>query len=243
MRYVAVAVTCSLAVFLSGSTHLGAQEKTTPTTQRALLDKYCVTCHNQRLKTANVTFDTMDLNQLSSNAQTWERAVRKLRGGMMPPPGAPRPDAAAVDTFVTWLENSLDKAAAAHPNPGSVTLHRLNRAEYANAMRELFAIDVDPAALLPTDDISDGFDNIANVLKVSPSFLDQYIIAARAVARQAVGDPMPATPVSTPLRGGTTDGTVPLGTRGTVYEHLFPADGDYQFGAGGGGGGGRGGRG
>src|SRR5579862_5872561 len=250
MRYVAVAVTCSLAVFLSGSTHLGAQEKTTPTTQRALLDKYCVTCHNQRLKTANVTFDTMDLNQLSSNAQTWERAVRKLRGGMIPPPGAPRPDAAAVDTFVTWLENSLDKAAAAHPNPGSVTLHRLNRAEYANAMRELFAIDVDPAALLPTDDISDGFDNIANVLKVSPSFLDQYITAARAVTRQAVGEPMAAGPLRVALRGGNADGVVPPGTRGTAIEHVFPADGEYEFttggaagGGGGRGGGGRGGRG
>ncbi len=262
MRYSVGAVTFALAVLLSGPQNLGAappQQKGSPQTAtagstggRALLDKYCVTCHNQRAKTANLTFDLMDLSHISNDAAIWERAVRKLRGGMMPPPGMPRPDAAAVDSFVTWLEDSLDQAAAANPNPGSVSLHRLNRAEYANAIKELLAVDVDAAALLPTDDISNGFDNIASVLKVSPSFLDQYITAARAVTKQAIGAPASSDPVRVALRGGTVDpsvlygpGGVPLGTRGAMLvEHLFPADGEYEFSmGGGGGGGGRGGRG
>src|SRR6266446_5573456 len=129
MRHVAVAL--GIAVFLYGSGRLHAQQ----TSQRALLDKYCVGCHNQRTKTANLMFDKMDLSQVAQDAVTWERAVRKLRGGMMPPPGMPRPDAGSVNTFVTWLETSLDQAAAAHPNPGSIALHRLNRAEYSNAVK------------------------------------------------------------------------------------------------------------
>ncbi len=243
MRYVALTLILAMG-------QLGAQQTTPPASQppasqRALLDKYCVTCHNQRLKTANLMFDKMDLAHPAGDAQVWERAVRKLRGGMMPPPGMPRPAAADVNQFVSWLEVSLDQAAAANPNPGNITLHRLNRAEYTNAIRDLLATDVDASALLPADDISNGFDNIANVLKVSPSFLDQYIGAARAVTKQAIGEPPPTTAVRMTLRGGTTDGTVPLGTRGTIYEQLFPFDGEYEFGAAGGGGrgGGRGGRG
>ncbi len=252
MRYlvIAFAIVCAVLVSLSG--HLGAQQPSTTANAasaaagRAMLDKYCVTCHNQRLKTANLTFDKMDLSHVAADGAVWERAVRKLRGGMMPPPGMPRPPLAAVDSFVSWLETSLDQAAAAHPNPGHVALHRLNRTEYANSIRDLFGIDVDAAALLPTDDISDGFDNIANVLKVSPSFLDQYITAAREVAHQAVGQPPPSEPVRVTLRGTAAEpGDLPLGTRGgTVAEYLFPADGEYEFRmAGGGGRGGRGGRG
>ena len=243
MRYLVVAFAVAL---LSGS--LSAQQQGAPANAasgRALLDKYCVTCHNARLKTANLTFDKMDLAHVSDDGAVWEKAVRKLRGGMMPPPGAPRPDLAAVDSFVTWLETSLDQAAAANPNPGTVALHRLNRTEYANAMRALFGIDVDAAALLPTDDMSDGFDNIANVLKVSPSFLDQYITAARAVSIQAIGKPLPSDAVRVTLRGTPADpADLPLGTRnGTVAEYLFPTDGEYEFRVGAGGGGGRGGRG
>jgi hypothetical protein len=248
MRYMVVAVSFVLVILLSFSGHVAAQQKSAPTnaaSARALLDKYCVTCHNARLKTANLTFDTMDLAHVSNDGAVWEKAVRKLRGGMMPPPGLPRPDLTAVDSFVSWLETSLDQAAAANPNPGNVALHRLNRTEYANAMRELFGIEVDAAALLPTDDISDGFDNIANVLKVSPSFLDQYITAARAVTLQAIGKPLPADAVRVTLRGTPAEpADLPLGTRsGTVSEYLFPADGEYEFrmAAGGGGRGGRGG--
>jgi hypothetical protein len=239
MRYLALTLILAMS-------QINAQQAATPPSQKALLDKYCVTCHNQKLKTANLTFDTMDLAHPAVDAQVWERAVRKLRGGMMPPPGMPRPNSADVNSFVSWLEVSLDQAAAANPNPGNVTLHRLNRAEYTNAMRDLLGIEVDAAALLPADDISNGFDNIASVLKVSPSFLDQYIGAARAVTKQAIGEPPPTTPVRMTLRGGTTDGIFPLGTRGTIYEQLFPYDGEYDFimgGGGGGRGGGRGGRG
>jgi hypothetical protein len=198
---------------------------------RAMLDRYCVTCHNQKAKTANLTFDTMDLTHVGKDAAVWERAVRKLRGGMMPPPGMPRPDPATVNSFVTFLEASLDQAALAAPNPGTVSLHRLNRAEYQNAMKDVLGVDVDAAALLPRDDISDGFDNIASVLKVSPSFLDQYISAAREVSRLAISHPPPTEPVKVVLHGAPADpGSLPLGTQGgLVAEYRFPYDGDYQI--------------
>jgi hypothetical protein len=198
---------------------------------RAMLDRYCVTCHNQKAKTANLTFDTMDLAHVGQDAAVWERAVRKLRGGMMPPPGMPRPDAATVNAFVTFLENQLDQAALESPNPGSVALHRLNRAEYQNAMKDVLGVDVDAAALLPRDDISNGFDDIANVLKVSPSFLDQYIAAAREVSRRAVSHPPPTEPVKAVLDAEPADPkTLPLGApAGAVAEYLFPYEGDYEF--------------
>ena len=207
--------------------------------ERALLDQYCVTCHNQRLKTANITFDTMDLAELPGHADVWEKVVRKLRGGMMPPPGMPRPDQAAVDGFVARLVRSLDEAAAANPNPGRVALHRLNRAEYAASIEELLGLRIDASAFLPQDDEADGFDNVASVLKVSPSFLDQYISAARVVTTRAMGNPSPKAGSATyrPARG--TDQSVhvdglPLGTRGgLLIEHLFPADGEYKLNIGG----------
>jgi mono/diheme cytochrome c family protein len=202
---------------------------------RALLDTYCVTCHNQRTKTAGLTFDTMDLAKLAEHADVWEKTVRKLRGGMMPPPGVRRPDQASVDSMVSWLERSLDEAAAAHPNPGRVALHRLNRVEYAAAIEDLLGVKIDAAALLPKDDEAEGFDNVASVLTVSPSFLDQYISAARIVSARAVGNPgaRPGSMTYRPPRG--TDQSVrvdglPLGTRGgLLVEHLFPADGEYKL--------------
>ena len=112
----------------------------------------------------------MDLAAVSTHGEIWEKAIRKLRGGLMPPPGSKQPDRGGVDSFVGWLETTLDQAAARAPNPGGVTLHRLNRAEYSNSIHELFGIEIDPSQFLPADDVSDGFDNIANVLKVSPSF-------------------------------------------------------------------------
>jgi len=241
MRYVFVAVACLLAVVSSGSRNLaavppapqGGAQASTP--YKALVDQYCVTCHNQRSKTANVMFDTMDLSDLTKDAKIWERAVRKLRGGMMPPPGARQPERAAIEAFASWLEDTLDHAAATNPNPGFVPVHRLNRAEYANAVEEILAVRVDPSALLPADDISAGFDNIANVLKVSPAFLDQYISAARFVATQAIGEKAPKA-LTTNLRAPAgIDQSVhieglPLGTRGGLLtEHLFPADGEYRF--------------
>jgi mono/diheme cytochrome c family protein len=240
VRYYLGAVIVALALLPRGSGSITtanpqAQPASPAASHRALLDQYCVTCHNQRSKTAGLMFDTMDLSDVPKHAEVWEEAVRKLRGGLMPPPGVRQPDRAAVDSFVAWLENTMDEAAAAEPNPGAVTVQRLNRAEYANSIRELFAIDVDAGALLPEDDVSDGFDNIANVLKVSPSFLDQYINAARAVSREAVGAPPPSTPARTLLRGGLernpfVEGGAPLGTQPVMLvEHLFPADGEYEF--------------
>jgi len=234
MRHRIAAVSFALAALVSRAGPLGAATPANtppPPAGRALLDRYCITCHNQKAKTANLSFDTMDLTHLSKDALIWERAVRKLRGGMMPPPGAPRPDPVAVDGFVSWLEASLDQAAAAAPNPGSVPLHRLNRTEYANAVKDLLGVDIDAAAFLPADDVSNGFDNMANVLKVSPSFLDQYIAAARAVSGQAISNPPPMAPVKVTLRGGTAAATdLPLGTRGLMLaEHLFPFDGEYEF--------------
>jgi mono/diheme cytochrome c family protein len=208
---------------------------TTAAPARALIDTYCVACHNQRVKTAGIAFDTADLSDVSKDADLWEKALRKLRGGMMPPPGARRPDAASVDTFATALERELDGAAARNPNPGRVALHRLNRTEYASAIEDLLGIRIDASALLPKDDEADGFDNVASVLTVSPSFLDQYISAARVVTARAMGNPA-ARPGSTtyrPARG--TDQAVrieglPLGTRGgLIVEHPFPADGDYKL--------------
>ena len=212
-----------------------AAQPSAPLAPRALLDTYCVTCHNQRTKTAGLTFDTMDLAKLPDHADVWEKTVRKLRGGMMPPPGVRRPDQASVDAMVSWLERSLDEAAAAHPNPGRVALHRLNRAEYAAAIEDLLGLKIDAAALLPKDDEAEGFDNVASVLTVSPSFLDQYISAARVVSARAVGNPgaRPGSATYRPARG--TDQAVrvdglPLGTRGgLLVEHLFPADGDYKL--------------
>jgi len=177
----------------------------------------------------------MDLADVAKHGEVWEKAIRKLRGGLMPPPGSRQPERATVESFIAWLETSLDQAAAKTQNPGGVTLHRLNRIEYANSIRELFGIDIDASALLPTDDTSDGFDNIADVLKVSPSFLDQYINAARAVTKQAVGAPLSSTPSRTLLRGSLdqnpfVEGGLPLGTQPLMLtEYLFPADGEYEF--------------
>ena len=237
MRHWVVAVSFALVVPVSiqlraaSPSRQSAAPSASFAAHRAMLDRYCVTCHNQRLKTAGVTFDTMDLAHVGKDAALWERAVRKLRGGMMPPLGMPRPDQATVNSFVTFLENQLDQAALASPNPGIVSLHRLNRAEYHNAIEDVFGVDVDAAALLPRDDIDDGFDNIASVLKVSPSFLDQYIGAARQVSRLAIGHPPPTEPVQVVLHGEPADPeSLPLGTEGgIVAEHLFPFDADYQI--------------
>ena len=197
---------------------------------QALINRYCTTCHNQKLKTAKLALDVLDLTHPEKDALTWERAIRKLRGGMMPPPGMPRPPLEAVNALATYLEISLDQAATANPNPGSVRVHRLNRAEYANSVRDVFGIDVDAASLLPTDGLSDGFDNIAQALKVSPSFLDQYIMAARAVVKKAMGIPPSNKEVKTTLRG--IDGNVPLppGSRGGIAaQYLAQYEGDYEL--------------
>jgi mono/diheme cytochrome c family protein len=237
---VAVAALCvGYATVRAASSPAQTASSVTNPAGRALLDQYCVTCHNQRLKTAGLMFDTMDLARLPGDGAVWEKVVRKLRGGMMPPPGMPRPPQGAADAFVSWLEHSLDAAAAANPNPGRVALHRLNRAEYAAAIEDLLGVRIDASAFLPQDDEADGFDNVASVLKVSPSFLEQYISAARVVSTKAIGarSAKPTSAVYRPARGTDQrlhiDG-LPLGTRGGVaIEHLFPVDGDYKLNLGG----------
>jgi len=200
-----------------------------------MLDKYCVTCHNQRLRTAGLTLDTLNLDKVADNAETWEKVLRKLHGGMMPPQGMPRPDEATVDKFTGWLETSLDRAAATHPEPGRSTLHRLNRTEYGNAVRDLLDLDIDATSFLPADDEANGFDNIADVLRFSPSLLEQYLSASDKIASLAVGDPT-ITPVSLVFHAAPDldqerhiEG-LPLGTRGGILIHYnFPLDGEYDF--------------
>ena len=202
---------------------------------KALVDRYCNGCHNSRTKTAGLALDVLNLGNVGPDAEIWEKAARKLRAGMMPPPGAPQPDRAAVTSMVDYLESSLDQYAATHPDPGEVALHRLNRAEYANAIEDVLGVRVDASALLPTDDVSDGFDNIAAVLKVSPSFIDQYVSAARTVTIQAVGTAPADGPQLIIVRGGVTGDPysrtgVPLGMRPTMLvDQLFPFDGEYEF--------------
>jgi hypothetical protein len=206
-----------------------------PSAERALLDRYCVTCHNERVKTAGLLLDRMDLDRVPESAEVWEKVLRKLGGGMMPPPGAPRPDQAGIAALVSYLETSIDRAALTRPNPGRSPLHRLNRSEYANAIRDLLALDVDATALLPADDEANGFDNIADVLKVSPSLIEQYLTASRKIASLAVGDPH-IVPVSSVYRvppdraqADHVEG-LPLGTRGgLLVHHSFPLDADYDF--------------
>jgi mono/diheme cytochrome c family protein len=211
------------------------QASATPTTaQRALLNQYCVTCHNQQLKTAGLSLDKADLNDVAGSAEVWEKVVMKLRSGMMPPLGRPKPAADAIHSMVSLLETSLDKAASAKPNPGRASLHRLNRTEYGNAVRDLLDLEVDVKELLPPDDESNGFDNIADVLKVSPSLLEQYLGASRKISALAVGDPA-ITPLKTIYRvppdrsqEGHIEG-LPLGTRGgTLIRENFPLDAEYQ---------------
>jgi len=219
-----------LAGFLVGSCMqpLSAQQ-----TQRALLDRYCVTCHSDKLRTGGLSLQTLDLAKVPDNAETWEKVIRKLRVGAMPPQGMPRPDKASIDQLASFLEGALDRAYAANPNPGPATMHRLNRAEYANAIRDLIALDVDATALLPPDDESSGFDNIADVLRVSPSLMERYLSASWNISREAIGDsrivPTTATYRARPdlSQDQHIDG-LPLGTRGgMLVRHTFPLDGEY----------------
>lgn len=203
--------------------------------QWEFFNKYCNECHNSTDWAGGLAFDVLSPDSLGQDAEVWEEAVRKLRGRLMPPPDKPQPSQEAVNQQVAWLESKLDAAAAEHPNPGHVVLHRLNRTEYAREIEHLLGLKIDAAALLPRETKSEGFDNVASVLRVSPSFLDQYIVAAQEVSLKAVGDPNPG-PASVVYR--TPPGAnqyahvegLPLGTRGgLLIEHLFPADGEYIF--------------
>jgi hypothetical protein len=198
-----------------------------------LLGDYCEKCHNATDWAGSVAFDTMQPQDIPQDAKVWEEAVTKLQGRLMPPPGEKQPPQARIDSFVSWLQTNLDAADAAHPDPGYVTLHRLNRTEYARSVQELLGVTVDVESLLPKDTMSDGFDDIANVLKVSPTFLDQYISAATSVAALAMGNPQAHKSIailraSRESQAAHIEG-LPLGTHGMLVRHDFPADGDYEF--------------
>ena len=202
--------------------------------QRALLDQYCVTCHNDKVKTANLSLQSADIKSVADHPELWEQVIRKLRAGMMPPPGMPRPPLAKYEQLRDWLEAEIDRKAAEHPNPGSVVLHRLNRTEYANAIRDLLDLRLDVTTLLPADDSARGFDNVAGSLTLSPTLLEAYVTAATRIARTAVGfwkSPTAAAYIA-PVDSSQNqhiDG-LPFGTRGGMaVRHTFAADGEYKF--------------
>jgi Protein of unknown function (DUF1592)/Protein of unknown function (DUF1588)/Protein of unknown function (DUF1585)/Protein of unknown function (DUF1587)/Protein of unknown function (DUF1595) len=236
-----------MAIVVAGSlTVSGSQRPGSPAApaagNRAFLDQYCVSCHNERIKTSGLALDRMDVGDVAAHADVWEKVVRKLRTGMMPPSGAPRPERTVIDAFATTLETRLDGLAASAPNPGAPALHRLNRTEYATSIRDLLALEVDVAALLPADDVSEGFDNIADVLGVSPALMQGYLSAATKISRLALGDESAsASRVTYRVPAGLSqsdhlDG-MPIGTRGgLLFHHTFPLDAEYEFRITGGGG-------
>jgi len=223
----------------------GFQDKAASSTPAAdLVNQYCISCHNQKLKTANLMLDRADSANPADSAEAWEKVIVKLRSRAMPPPGMPHPDNATYDAVADWLEAGIDRAAAAKVNPGrTASLHRLNRAEYANAVRDLVAVEVDAQAMLPPDEQAFGFENNAEALSMPPALLDRYVSAAAAISRRAVGDPnMPPVFVRYgALKNSANDQTYlrqtdrlgedfPLGTKGGVAaKHYFPVDGQYVF--------------
>ncbi len=203
---------------------------------REVLDQYCIGCHNERLRTADLVLDGVDATRPEADPELWERVIAKLRARSMPPPRRPRPDAATYDVVADRLESALDQAWAAQPHPGrGSAVHRLNRTEYSNAVRDLFALDIDVTSLLPGDETADGsFDNFADVLTISRAHLDRYLSVARQVTRLAVGLP-PVSPgfetFEIPLhvvQDGRQDEALPLGSRGGLaIPYNFPVDGEY----------------
>ncbi len=202
--------------------------------QLATVKQYCQGCHNDKAKTGGVSFEGITAATIAQDPERFEKAVRKLRGRVMPPPGAKQPDGKAVDSLVAWLEDSLDKVPTQAYITDQVVLHRLNRQEYANAVRDLLLVDVNGAELLPQDDTAQGFDNIASALQVSPSFIEQYVSAARNVAVKALGKG------DARAQGWTFQATagnqlthvpgLPLGTRGGILAKVdLPADGEYHI--------------
>lgn len=201
-------------------------------TQRALVDQYCVTCHNSKTRTGNLALDELDLAHLGQHAEIAEKVIRKLRAGLMPPTGVRRPDPATMEALITWMENEIDRSAVTHlPPPG---LHRLNRTEYANAIRDVLALEVDATKFLPSDDSTKGFDNIAGALTMSPALVEAYLSAAGKISRLAIGTATAPTQAVFEVPADTAqnhhiDG-LPFGTRGGILiKYQFPADGEYSF--------------
>ncbi len=202
---------------------------------RALLDRYCVTCHNERLRTGGLMLDNVDLGRIDAHAEVLEKVVRKLRAGQMPPPGRPQPDGSSVEAFTVSLESALDRLAAAAPNPGRVASRRLNRVEYVNAVEDLLALRVDGAELLPGDMSGLGFDNNADALAMTPALMARYTAAATKISRAAIGSPdnRPVRQVYSlgfETQSARMNEDMPFGTHGGLAaRHLFPLDGEYVF--------------
>ena len=200
--------------------------------QRAVVDQYCVTCHNTRLKTGNLALDQLDMAHLANNAEVAEKVLRKLRAGLMPPLNMKRPDQATTEALIRWMENEIDRGSGPHvPAPG---LHRLNRTEYANAIRDVLALEVDPSKFLPSDDSTRGFDNIAGALTMSPALMEAYLSAAGKISRLAIGDISAPTQAVFEVAADTAQNHhiegLPFGTRGGILiKYEFPADGEYTF--------------
>ena len=244
MRFSGFAILGWIGILIAGTGCLPAagQEPASPapsdvTVHRSLLNRYCVTCHNERLRTAELTLDTADISRVPEGSEIWEKVVRKLRTEAMPPAGMPRPEPAAADALATYLETELDQAAAAQPDPGELpAFHRLNRAEYANAIRDLLAVEIDAETLLPADDSGRGFDNLAALLSVSPLLTERYMTVANRISKLAIGDPA-ADAVSEIyrvseflLQNERMSEDLPFGSRGgIVARHNFPADGEYEL--------------
>ena len=238
LRLAAVAAVCVAVV--AGSVVADGRQGGVPAAPsaapyRATLDQYCAACHNSRVKSGGLALDGLDLANVPRDAAAWENVVRKLNTRTMPPQGARRPDDASYRAFAAWLETRIDRAAAAAPNPGRPLLHRLNRAEYANAIRDLLDLDVDVTVLLPPDDSAYGFDNISDVLGVSPSLQERYLSAAEKISEAALGDPSAGRITETyrvrqDLSQDQHIEGLPLGTMGgTLVRHTFPMDGEYDL--------------
>ena len=215
----------------AGQTAGKAASAAVPDQHRAMLNTYCTGCHNNRAKVGGLALDGLDLQTAPDHAEVWEKVLRKLRGNLMPPPGSPQPPQKDLDSFAGWMENTLDTRAKG-PKAGHVQLQRLNRTEYATSVKALVGVELKATDVLPQDVQVDGFDNIAAVLTVSPSFLSQYITAARQVAKLAIGSPNPRVGNTkyTIAANSNPDEPLPLGTRGGIrFKHNFPADGEYRF--------------
>lgn len=221
-------------IFVAGTALAADTKVPMPEQNWQFVDKYCSACHNATDWAGGAAFETLDHEDVAPDARLWEEAVRKLRGHLMPPPGEPQPEPTSRKAFMASLETTLDRSSAADVNPGTVVLHRLNRPEYAIAIHELLDLDIDADALLPRDDSSAGFDNVAEVLKITPSFLEQYLGAARQVSIEALGNPNAR--IQSAVYAGSQAAQqymympgMPLGTRGgMLVEHTFPVDGDYD---------------
>ena len=230
----ALMLSAGWSILHAGSQDTPARPATPAMNPRAVVDKYCVTCHNQRTKTQGLALDGLDLTAPAAHGEVWENVVRRLRTRSMPPQGMPRPDDATYEALATYLETELDRAAVAKPNPGRPIIRRLNRNEYANAVRDLLMLEVDISSMLPPDDSAFGFDNISDLLGTSPALLERYLVAADRVSALAVGGAVPPGSDTYRVRQDRSQDQhiegLPLGTvGGLVVNHTFPVDADYHF--------------